>query len=101
MTIFARILALPIRAYQLVVSPLWPAQCRYQPTCSAYGLQALRAHGALKGSLLTLKRMASCHPWGGQGMDPVPKPASHINAAKQDVWHCQEPAKAASTCEGQ
>ncbi len=73
MTILAGILALPIRLYQLVISPLWPAQCRFSPTCSAYGLQALREHGALKGLLLTLKRMARCHPWGGQGHDPVPE----------------------------
>ena len=61
-----------IRAYQLLISPLTPPTCRYQPTCSAYSLEALKKHGVFKGGWLALKRIFSCHPWGGSGHDPVP-----------------------------
>jgi putative membrane protein insertion efficiency factor len=61
-----------VRAYQLTVSPLLPAACRFEPSCSRYAMEALTRHGALRGSLLTLKRLGRCHPWGGMGYDPVP-----------------------------
>ena len=61
-----------IRFYQLVISPILPSACRYTPTCSAYGIAALKKHGALKGSVLTIKRILRCNPWGGHGEDPVP-----------------------------
>ncbi len=61
-----------IRFYQLSISPLFPPTCRYTPTCSAYSLEAIRKHGPLKGGWLALKRILSCHPWGGHGYDPVP-----------------------------
>ncbi|WP_374764850.1 membrane protein insertion efficiency factor YidD [Yunchengibacter salinarum] len=61
-----------VRLYQLVLSPWIGNQCRFQPTCSAYGLEALARFGAIKGSLLTLRRLGRCHPWGGSGYDPVP-----------------------------
>lgn len=61
-----------IKAYQRLISPIFPPSCRYTPTCSQYGIEAFRKHGALKGFWLTLKRIASCHPWGGHGYDPVP-----------------------------
>jgi hypothetical protein len=65
-----------IRAYQLVVSPVLPAHsCRFLPTCSAYGLEAIERHGAARGSWLTLWRLLRCHPWGGSGYDPVPAAA--------------------------
>lgn len=64
--------SLPVRAYRLLWSPWVGHGCRYQPTCSAYALEALALHGAIKGSWLTARRIASCHPWGGQGYDPVP-----------------------------
>ncbi|PTX00326.1 hypothetical protein C8N33_11032 [Pararhodobacter aggregans] len=64
--------SLPVRAYRLLLSPWVGHGCRYQPTCSAYALEALALHGAVKGSWLTARRIASCHPWGGQGYDPVP-----------------------------
>ena len=58
--------------------PGGPSPCRFDPSCSAYALDALQAHGAARGSLLALRRLARCHPWGGQGYDPVPeKKAPH------------------------
>ncbi|MBD5269374.1 MAG: membrane protein insertion efficiency factor YidD [Muribaculaceae bacterium] len=68
----ARLLILPIRFYQLAISPHLPAACRYTPTCSQYAIEALRKYGAAKGSLLAAKRICRCHPWGGSGYDPVP-----------------------------
>tara|TARA_B100000214_G_scaffold265726_1_gene196797 strand:+ start:336 stop:557 length:222 start_codon:yes stop_codon:yes gene_type:complete len=62
-----------VKAYQLVVSPLLGTNCRYNPTCSAYALEALKKFGIIKGGLLSIKRVAKCHPWGGSGHDPVPK----------------------------
>lgn len=61
-----------IRFYQRCISPLTPPACRFTPTCSQYGLEAIRRHGPFKGGWLTLKRLARCHPWGGSGYDPVP-----------------------------
>lgn len=61
-----------IRGYQLLLSPVLPASCRFTPSCSAYGLEAIRRHGALRGSWLALRRILRCHPWGGLGYDPVP-----------------------------
>ena len=62
-----------VRLYQYLLSPLLPGACRYSPPCSEYGLLALRRHGAFRGGWLTLKRVLSCHPWGGHGHDPVPE----------------------------
>ena len=61
-----------VRIYQTLISPLTPATCRYQPTCSYYTLEALKKHGLIKGGKLAVKRIFSCHPWGGSGYDPVP-----------------------------
>ena len=72
MSPLAHIAALPVRAYRLILSPWVGHNCRYQPTCSAYALEALERHGALKGSYLTLRRIGRCHPWGKSGYDPVP-----------------------------
>ncbi|MBB5144523.1 MULTISPECIES: membrane protein insertion efficiency factor YidD [Desulfovibrio] len=65
----------PIRVYQRCISPVLPPACRYYPTCSAYAVEAVMTHGVLRGGWLALKRLASCHPWGGSGYDPVPPPA--------------------------
>lgn len=62
-----------IKGYQLLISPLLPSTCRYNPTCSHYSLEALQKHGLLKGGWLAIKRIGSCHPWGGSGYDPVPE----------------------------
>lgn len=72
MTPLARALSLPIYAYRLLFSPWVGHNCRYQPTCSAYALEALQKHGGIKGGLLTLRRLSRCHPWGSDGYDPVP-----------------------------
>jgi len=61
-----------VRAYQLFLSPLLPPSCRYHPTCSQYALDALRLHGALRGSWLTTRRLLRCHPFTEAGFDPVP-----------------------------
>lgn len=65
-------LILIVRGYQLWVSPLLPAACRYYPTCSAYAIQALEKHGAMTGTWLALRRIARCHPFRPGGYDPVP-----------------------------
>jgi len=62
-----------VRFYQVIISPLTPSACRYQPTCSHYTLESLKIHGLFKGGWLALKRIGRCHPWGGSGYDPVPK----------------------------
>jgi len=72
----ARVAAAPIRFYRHVISPLMPPACRFTPSCSVYALEAIAAHGALKGLGLALRRLARCHPiaWlgGSSGFDPVP-----------------------------
>jgi uncharacterized protein len=66
-------MVLVLRLYQVGISPLLgPSKCRYNPTCSSYGIDALRKHGVRKGIVLTVKRVFSCRPGGGQGYDPVP-----------------------------
>lgn len=61
-----------VRVYQLILSPLFAGSCRYYPSCSAYGLEALRVHGALRGTWLTVLRLSRCHPWNPGGVDEVP-----------------------------
>lgn len=63
---------LPVRLYQGMISPFFPASCRHEPTCSAYMVQAVNEWGALKGFWMGLKRLGKCHPWGTNGYDPVP-----------------------------
>lgn len=61
-----------LKAYRLLISPLYGQVCKYYPSCSAYSLQAVQTHGAWRGSVLTVRRLASCHPWAAGGYDPVP-----------------------------
>lgn len=61
-----------IWVYQNAISPFTPKTCRYEPSCSSYTKHALQKHGVIKGSWLGIKRIFSCHPWGGSGYDPVP-----------------------------
>ncbi len=61
-----------IRFWQGAISPYMPPSCRYTPTCSQYSLEAIKKYGPFKGGWLAVKRISSCHPWGGHGYDPVP-----------------------------
>ncbi|WP_395075637.1 membrane protein insertion efficiency factor YidD [Flavobacterium sp.] len=61
-----------VRFYQIIISPILPATCRYSPTCSQYMVEALKKHGLFYGGFLGIKRILSCHPWGKSGYDPVP-----------------------------
>ncbi len=61
-----------IRAYQILISPLFPSSCRFTPTCSQYSIEAIKKHGVLRGGWLSLKRVSKCHPWHPGGYDPVP-----------------------------
>jgi uncharacterized protein len=61
-----------IRGYQLLLSPLLGNNCRFHPTCSEYAIEAVRAHGVMRGLWLAARRIGRCHPWGGDGHDPVP-----------------------------
>ena len=72
MSPLAHLLALPIRAYRLLGSPWVGRNCRFQPTCSEYALEALHRHGAIRGGWLALRRILRCRPGGGDGYDPVP-----------------------------
>jgi putative membrane protein insertion efficiency factor len=66
------LLVAPVRGYQVFLSPLFGGRCRYVPSCSQYAIEALRVHGAVRGSALAAWRVLRCHPWGGHGYDPVP-----------------------------
>jgi uncharacterized protein len=68
----ARLLMTVIRFYRRAISPFTPPACRFTPTCSAYAEEAIRVHGAGKGSWLAVRRLARCHPFGSSGFDPVP-----------------------------
>ena len=70
--ILTELLVLFVRMYQMAISPLFPARCRYLPTCSEYMIEALRTRGPIRGLWLGIKRIGRCHPWGGSGYDPVP-----------------------------
>ncbi len=68
----SKIFVVIIRIYQLSISPILGQNCRFTPTCSQYGIEAINKYGPLKGGWLSLKRIFSCHPWGKHGHDPVP-----------------------------
>jgi putative membrane protein insertion efficiency factor len=70
--IFIALLIIPIKIYQLAISPYTPASCRHIPTCSQYAIEALRVHGIFSGIYLATRRVLRCHPWGTHGFDPVP-----------------------------
>lgn len=73
MTVPQRVLMSLVRGYRLVLSPWLGNACRFEPTCSAYSLQAIEKHGAGAGTYMTLQRLARCHPWCEGGHDPVPE----------------------------
>ena len=72
MKFLSRLLVLPIRFYQICISPLLGPSCRFTPTSSEYARQAILKHGPFKGLWLAIRRLLRCHPWGGSGYDPVP-----------------------------
>lgn len=72
MSLATRLLLMLVRVYQYVFSPYFGTQCRFAPTCSHYAVDALKKHGAIKGSYLTIRRLFRCHPWHAGGYDPVP-----------------------------
>lgn len=76
-----------IRVYQNAISPLFGGNCRFAPTCSQYGIEAIREWGPWTGTWLGLKRIAKCHPWGSHGYDPVPRktPSSSERDADSDA----------------
>ncbi|MDC0057633.1 membrane protein insertion efficiency factor YidD [Pelagibacteraceae bacterium] len=61
-----------IRGYQLIISPMLGSNCRFMPTCSEYAIESLKTYGLIKGTILTIKRIGKCHPWGSHGYDPIP-----------------------------
>ena len=70
---FARAVIPLVRAYQLVLAPILPGACRFEPTCSRFALEALRRHGVVRGVVLSARRLSRCHPWNLGGYDPVPR----------------------------
>ena len=99
----ARLLALPIIVYRYGISPVIGPRCRFHPTCSAYGLDALRRFGALRGGWLVAARLARCHPWHPGGVDPLPEafepPGRHLARAWRDTAIRRGAAGAACPCE--
>tara|TARA_B100000900_G_scaffold262266_1_gene223513 strand:- start:712 stop:933 length:222 start_codon:yes stop_codon:yes gene_type:complete len=69
---FSLIFIVPIKIYQILISPLLGPSCRFTPTCSQYTIEAIQKHGPFKGGWLGFRRILRCHPWGGCGHDPVP-----------------------------
>ena len=90
-----RLLAWPLllllQIYRFAVSPWLGANCRYQPSCSEYAIEALKTHGAFRGTRLAVKRIARCHPWGGSGYDPVPSGDEQAKADRTDAGDTDEP----------
>ena len=70
--VFSRLFIIPIRLYQVTLSPLLGQNCAHTPTCSNYAIEAINKHGPFKGLWLAIKRISKCHPWGDSGHDPVP-----------------------------
>jgi len=93
--LLGRLLVGLIRAYQLLISPFLPASCRYYPSCSAYGAEAIARHGVLAGLWLALGRILRCHPWGGMGIDPVPEssPFAGLRGDRNSGHRCAGPER--------
>lgn len=78
------LLILPIRGYQVAISPLTPPSCRFHPSCSSYAVSALRTHGSVKGFALGAWRVVRCNPWNKGGVDPVPEPGRWLPDVRPD-----------------
>ena len=70
--IFVQPFIIIIKLYQIIISPVLGPNCRYMPTCSEYAIDTFKSYGLIKGLYLSIKRISKCHPWGGQGYDPLP-----------------------------
>jgi putative membrane protein insertion efficiency factor len=80
----AKVMKLAIQGYRLAISPMLGTNCRFSPSCSAYAIEAIERHGAMRGSWLAARRVMRCHPWGGSGYDPVPADrTSHFNVGAE------------------
>jgi uncharacterized protein len=84
MSPLARVLTLLVRGYQLVLSPLFGPRCRFYPSCSAYAVEAIGTHGAIRGTWLAIRRLLRCHPWNPGGVDHVPPRARR---SRRDSHH--------------
>lgn len=73
MKVINYIFIFPVKLYQWFISPILPASCRYTPTCSTYTIEAIKEWGPIRGMWMGLRRISTCHPWGGMGHDPVPE----------------------------
>lgn len=92
MSFYERCVRGALRAYKLTLSPLIGRQCRFAPTCSEYAADVLIGHGPWRGSVLTVKRLCRCHPWGGAGWDPPPPPRRNVEPegpTKARDWKCE------------
>lgn len=90
----ARVLLAPVHFYRRWISPVLPPTCRFEPSCSAYAVEALTTHGALRGTWLTVWRLARCAPWGRAGYDPVPpRHAAAPSADDRDEPGAPSPAR--------
>ncbi|MGH4026837.1 MAG: membrane protein insertion efficiency factor YidD [Pseudonocardiaceae bacterium] len=99
----ARLLVLPLRFYRRWISPALPPCCRFYPSCSAYAVEALTVHGAIRGSWLTVRRLLRCAPWHPGGVDPVPAPRSprcsvEPRAPRNPARRTAAPAESESSC---
>jgi uncharacterized protein len=89
----ARVLLVPVNFYRKWISPALPPSCRFEPSCSAYAVEALTTHGALRGSWLTVRRLLRCGPWHPGGYDPVPpRKGSTVGSASSANTDLDEPA---------
>lgn len=84
-SVLRKLAVVPIDFYRYFISPLFPAHCRYHPTCSAYARDAVLGHGLLKGGFMAVFRILRCHPWSAGGYDPVPAP--RIRCTRKFIEH--------------
>ena len=84
-----------LRAYRLLISPLYGQVCRYHPSCSAYALEAVREHGSIRGTWLALRRLVRCHPWAAGGYDPVPHRSAQHRQSRASAGSSPSPQQGA------
>ncbi len=97
----AGLLILLMRGWQVLVSPTYGQTCRFYPSCSAYGLEAVRTHGPWRGGWLTARRLLRCHPWNPGGVDPVPPPSVRSDCGPHHDDHAHSrTADLAGPCQG-